>query len=183
MNVLLLFEEHQCHGFSSDGFFGSDNAQMFHRLCLHVNIVGWNAEHFGDQENSRSEDAFVKTLNQSTEWTDLELLLRGVRELGAEPLLLSMPIKGVYYEYLGIGAQARRVYYRRLVALAGNYRVQGLLAHVFPPDARLPRAVRVLRGALSYMRKRVLCSATRDSAPSLQGMSGRFACLGVARLS
>src|SRR5207249_49532 len=82
-----------------------------------------DAERWGDQEDSRSEDAFVKTLNQSTEWTDLELLLRGMRELGAEPLLLSMPIKGVYYEYLGIGAQARRVYYRRLVVLAGNYRV------------------------------------------------------------
>jgi len=82
-----------------------------------------NADRLDDQENSRSEDSFVRSLVQSTEWTDLELLLRGMRQLGAEPLILSMPIKGVYYEYLGISAQARKVFYRRLATLAGSYGV------------------------------------------------------------
>ena len=38
-------------------------------------------------------------------------LLRGLNELGARPLLLSMPIHGGWYDYLGVTYTARRAYY------------------------------------------------------------------------
>ena len=36
------------------------------------------------------------------EWIDFELLLRGLNELGARPLLLSIPIDGRYFEQFGV---------------------------------------------------------------------------------
>ena len=38
--------------------------------------------------NTRSDEAFLRTLQRNQEWVDLELLLRELNELGARPLLL-----------------------------------------------------------------------------------------------
>jgi D-alanine transfer protein len=73
--------------------------------------------------SSKHDDHFLRRLDQSREWGDLELLLRGLRQLGARPLLLSMPINGAYLDRLHISAQARAVYYDRLEALAAAYGV------------------------------------------------------------
>ncbi|MEA3210686.1 MAG: D-alanine transfer protein [Chthoniobacter sp.] len=65
-----------------------------------------------------SEDAdFVAAIERSTEWADLELLLRTLRELGAQPLILSIPINGVYFDQLGVTAAARQRYYDLLEAV------------------------------------------------------------------
>ena len=52
--------------------------------------------------NTRTEEPFLSTLERSQEWVDLELLLRELNELGARPLLLSMPIHGGWYDYCGV---------------------------------------------------------------------------------
>jgi poly-D-alanine transfer protein DltD len=57
-------------------------------------------------------------MDRAGEWKDLDLLLRALRELGARPLLVSTPLKGDLYDYAGISAGARRVYYTRLRELA-----------------------------------------------------------------
>src|SRR5262249_33061466 len=46
----------------------------------------------------RGEKAFATRVVSAHEWTDFELLLRGLNELGARPLLLSMPIDGRYFD-------------------------------------------------------------------------------------
>ena len=51
--------------------------------------------------NTRSDEAFLSTLERNQEWVDLELLLRELNELGARPLLLSMPIHGGWYDHCG----------------------------------------------------------------------------------
>jgi D-alanine transfer protein len=61
---------------------------------------------------------FLRRLDRAAEWKDLDLLLRALRELGAQPLLVSTPLKGELYDYAGISAGARQVYYRRLRGLA-----------------------------------------------------------------
>src|SRR5262249_383607 len=56
----------------------------------------------------------LRSLERSAEWADLDLLLRVVRQLGGEPLILSIPMNGGYYDYLGVDAEARGAYYDRL---------------------------------------------------------------------
>jgi D-alanine transfer protein len=71
---------------------------------------------------SRDED-FRRGMRQAQEWADLDVLLRAVRELGAEPLLICTPLRGNYLEHSGISQEARQVYYHRLRALARSHGV------------------------------------------------------------
>jgi D-alanine transfer protein len=57
------------------------------------------------------------------EWTDFELLLRALNELGARPLLLSMPIDGKYFDRFGVGRNSRDLYYKRIEDLARAHEV------------------------------------------------------------
>jgi D-alanine transfer protein len=66
------------------------------------------------QRSTGSDSRILSSIRQSREWLDLELLLRALEELGAKPLILGMPIHGRYYEFVGITAAAREVYYRKL---------------------------------------------------------------------
>lgn len=60
-----------------------------------------------------TEARFLTAVQESPGWDDLSLLLRGLKELGARPLLLAPPMKGVFYDYVGISYAARKVYYDR----------------------------------------------------------------------
>jgi D-alanine transfer protein len=83
-------------------------------------------EHGADLTRQRgrlTDQAFLRTVKQDADWTDFELLLRGLRELGAEPLLLSVPMKGGYYEYWGVSERARDAYYRQIRLLADRNNV------------------------------------------------------------
>jgi D-alanine transfer protein len=73
------------------------------------------------RRNKLSDGAFLRTLEQNQEWVDLELLLRELNELGARPLLLSMPIHGGWYDQCGITYTARRAYYQKLRRLGASY--------------------------------------------------------------
>jgi D-alanine transfer protein len=62
-----------------------------------------------------SRDAlWLAKMNKATEWTDLNLLLRTLRELGARPLLLSMPVHGADLEAVGVSKKARAAYPQRM---------------------------------------------------------------------
>jgi D-alanine transfer protein len=65
--------------------------------------------------------AFQKRMNDSAGWIDLELLLRTLAMVHAQPLLLSMPIAGDLYDRKGISRAARENYYVTLRALAQRY--------------------------------------------------------------
>ncbi len=60
-------------------------------------------------------------LDMNQEWVDLELLLRGLNELGARPLLMSMPIHGGWYDRCGITYAARRAYYEKLRRISARH--------------------------------------------------------------
>ncbi|MEP6668863.1 MAG: D-alanyl-lipoteichoic acid biosynthesis protein DltD [Chthoniobacter sp.] len=66
---------------------------------------------------------FVKMVKNAKEWTDLELLLRTFGELGAQPLLLSMPVEDIRLEVYGVSPEARTAYLRRLDETAARYDV------------------------------------------------------------
>jgi D-alanine transfer protein len=75
------------------------------------------------QKNSESDERFCQRIAECEEWQDLDLLLRGLRDLGAEPLLVSTPLNGAYFEHLGVSRQARQAYYDRLQAVAAAHGV------------------------------------------------------------
>jgi D-alanine transfer protein len=63
--------------------------------------------------------AFRSRVAAASEWIDLELLFRTLRELRAKPLILSMPIDP--YAARGVSRSARQVYYDKLRELAQQY--------------------------------------------------------------
>ena len=66
---------------------------------------------------------FLKKVTKAKEWTDLDLLLRTFHELGAEPLLLSMPVEDIRLEVYGVSPEARTAYLRLLEGLAEKHDV------------------------------------------------------------
>ena len=66
---------------------------------------------------------FMNVVEHAREWIDLELLLRTFRELGAEPLLLSMPVEDIRLEAYGVSPAARTAYLRRMDETAARYNV------------------------------------------------------------
>ena len=89
---------------SNNNEFGLDNEKWDHELRSETLKL----------RNARSDEAFLRTLERNQEWVDLDLLLRELNELGARPLLLSMPIHGAWYDQCGITYDARRAYYEKL---------------------------------------------------------------------
>jgi D-alanine transfer protein len=70
---------------------------------------------------SARDAAFRARIAAASEWIDLELLFRTLTELGAQPLIVSMPIDGTLYDTTGVSRSARQVYYDRMSKLAQRY--------------------------------------------------------------
>ncbi len=68
--------------------------------------------------------SFMADVLAADEWDDFELVLRTLREVGAVPLLLSMPLHGADLEFTGVSAKARHIYGEKLSALAKRYAMQ-----------------------------------------------------------
>jgi len=63
---------------------------------------------------------FIKSLDDSKEWSDLEILLEILKETGAQPLIMSRPIDGPIWQATGVSQKARQVYYDRLSNIVVN---------------------------------------------------------------
>ncbi len=57
---------------------------------------------------------YLQHLQGTQEWTDLDILLRVLDELGARPLILCLPFKGPLMDALGVPVSARLQFYDRL---------------------------------------------------------------------
>jgi D-alanine transfer protein len=78
--------------------------------------------------------AFREALAQAEEWRDLEMLLRAFHELGAKPLVLSMPVHGGDLETTGVSRIAQRDYFRHLESLTQRYGVPMAYYHAHEED-------------------------------------------------
>lgn len=93
------------------------------------NPFGFNAKRWTEEiekvaaldKDSLTDDEFLQTMSESKEWTDLDLLLQTLQELGAQPLVLSMPVPEKYYAHMGVSASAVQAFYPRLRAAVGRY--------------------------------------------------------------
>jgi D-alanine transfer protein len=50
----------------------------------------------------------------SQEWDDLSIMLEVLKQTGAKPLILAMPLNGRYFEALGADKRSWQVYYTNL---------------------------------------------------------------------
>lgn len=73
------------------------------------------------QRNTMTDDDFLRIMSQSATSLEFEQLLRVLRELGAQPLILSMPFYAPYMAHQGVSPAAYRQYYPRVQALADQY--------------------------------------------------------------
>ncbi len=80
------------------------------------------------------DKTFMATIATAGEWTDIELLMRTFKELGAEPLFLSMPIEDIRLEVYGISSDVRAAYIQRLDGLAKQYDIPLLDFHEYQKD-------------------------------------------------
>jgi D-alanine transfer protein len=95
------------------------------------NPFGFDAEYWernGEsllKERGRSTDGgYRRILRDEMDWDDLPLLLRGLRDLGAEPLMLNVPLKGDFLDYSGVSFAARKEYYRQVHDVTRPYGVR-----------------------------------------------------------
>jgi D-alanine transfer protein len=69
-----------------------------------------------------SEDTrFISRVEHHLEWTDLDILLHVLQELGAQPLILSRPMNVHIWEAQGVSEQAQNIYYVKLNEMVNQY--------------------------------------------------------------
>ncbi len=71
--------------------------------------------------SSGRDAAFRARIAAASEWGDLELLFRTLTELGAQSLIVSMPIDNTLHDTKGVSRAGRQVYYDRMSELAQRY--------------------------------------------------------------
>lgn len=70
-----------------------------------------------------SEDKmFIQRVKIHPEWSDLDILLQALKELGAQPLILSRPMNVRLWEAQGVSEQAQNIYYEKLREAVAPYR-------------------------------------------------------------
>ncbi len=69
---------------------------------------------------SRDAD-FINDVTIAREWSDLDITLRAVRELGAEAIIMSIPMNVPLWERIGVSRKAQNTYYSILHSVAAPY--------------------------------------------------------------
>jgi D-alanine transfer protein len=63
----------------------------------------------------------MKNISTTKEWEDFEIMLEVLRQNGAKPLVLAMPVNGRYFATLGAEKRAWEIYYTNLRKAARHY--------------------------------------------------------------
>lgn len=109
----------------------ADSAVRIYRPRAGHNPAGFEDvywEHFKPHYlalRGRASDSTVRSgLERSPRWTDLGLIVEGLKAMGASPLVLTLPLPSQYYfSYLGLSPSVWETYYRKLrstVSAAGG---------------------------------------------------------------
>lgn len=82
-----------------------------------TNNFGSNYEKYKNKEVNNSYAI-------SKEYDDLELFLQVCEELNVEPLIISVPVNGKWYDYTGFPKEGRTDYYENIRKICDKYNVQ-----------------------------------------------------------
>lgn len=80
--------------------------------------------YLGPQMKLRKDSGVASSYCSSPEYDDLKIFLEACRELDIEPLLISVPVNGWWYDYTGFSKQDRQRYYENIRAIAKEYGAQ-----------------------------------------------------------
>src|SRR5207245_5994715 len=89
--VLLRSAEKEYREHSDNNPFGFDN-RLWDR--------NFRADEAQRRKRPRTDRTFQRGLESSEEWINLALVLQELRELGAQPLVVSAPLHGAWYHNL-----------------------------------------------------------------------------------
>ena len=78
-------------------------------------------DYFLKQKGAKDSTEWLESLRQGYGWSELDLLLRLLRERGAKPLVVTMPKHGLFDEYGGLSARVRNNYYDKFNSVADPY--------------------------------------------------------------
>ena len=83
----------------------------------------WTAyyQEFQPSAPGSEDQRFISDLDKSKEWGDLEILLSILKEMDAEPLIMSRPINGTIWQASGVSAEAQFYYYNKLEQMIKKY--------------------------------------------------------------
>jgi D-alanine transfer protein len=92
---------------------------------LSQRLAGQRAQRSSPEASPESsgDRQFLGVVRQSPEWTDLDLLMRGLAQLGAQPIILSQPLAGAAFDHLRVRRSAREAYYERFRKVTRPYGV------------------------------------------------------------
>jgi poly-D-alanine transfer protein DltD len=99
---------------SSTNAFGIDDKLW---RVTHANVLA--------RKGALDDSTFVHGTERTPDWDDLDLLLTTMKVLGARPLILSTPLKGAYWNYVGVSASARDRVYRRFDSATASFQFPG----------------------------------------------------------
>jgi D-alanine transfer protein len=71
-----------------------------------------------------SEQNFLHDMQVTQEWVDLDILIKTLVELQAEPLVMSRPFNGAFWDSQGVTINDRNVYYDKLHSMLEPYKIQ-----------------------------------------------------------
>ncbi len=79
------------------------------------NSLWWYFDRIDLPQPPGSEDsAYTKNLLNAQEWSDFKVLLTVLRQLGAEPLIVSRPLNTPLWKVLGVSEPAQKIFYTKL---------------------------------------------------------------------
>lgn len=104
-------------------------AEKAYRRHADNNPYGIENQHWLDmvKEGRQTPGASIGSapidVNGSPEWASLEILLRELHEVGAKPLLISLPIAGGFNDHGGMRPSVRAAYYERIRQTGNAYAI------------------------------------------------------------
>lgn len=78
-------------------------------------------EGFKDKLEKSKDSEINNSYAESKEYYDLELFLQVCNELGVEPLIVSVPVNGKWYDHTGFPKEGRDIYYEKIREMCKKY--------------------------------------------------------------
>jgi len=104
----------------------ADSAMRLYRPRAGHNPAGFEDAYWNDFDRhylairGPTDSTVGAALERSPRWTDLGLIVEGLKNMGATPLVLTLPLPSQYYfSYLGLSPSVWQIYYRRLRSTVG----------------------------------------------------------------
>lgn len=101
--------------------------QVGRELCAN-NDYGIDGDYFTtyikDKYESFKDSAKEDSFSKSREYDDLRLFLDVCRDTGLEPLIISIPVNGYWYDYTGFPKSDREQYYQNIRDICKEYDVE-----------------------------------------------------------